>query len=108
ALLDVWRWAARCLLNRARTSELLLSQTAAVLAGRPLVGQEAEHAQALLAEQRALRAETDVLYATMIRPIRKGEMVAYMFEPVERALAGLAQSEGATGSARGSRERSLE
>lgn len=84
-LIDLWLLAARNLINRAAAADLLLSarmaQGEAVAPGR---------VAAVLLDMRRLRLETDRMYAGMIRLPRREQMVAYLFEAVERAVGDLA------------------
>ena len=88
--LEVWDLAARNLINRASVSRLLLAHADEVIETRALYGAPRDQAACLLGEHRALRQETDELYARMIRPSRRAEMIEYMYGVVERALEGLA------------------
>lgn len=84
--LAIWELAARNLVNRAEVSELLLLSYSDGF-------DHAEHrdqARDILGRMRALRAEYETLYTTMIRPTRRALMISYMFDSVETELARLA------------------
>jgi hypothetical protein len=89
-LLKFWKLAARNLANRAEVSAFLLAHADEVIAGAVLDTQELQRARIHLARLRALRRETDELYARMIQPHRRALMIGYMFGAVEQALIGLA------------------
>ncbi len=89
-ILAVWQWAGRNLLHRAAAAAMLLEQAESVLSAHPLSGAEAAAAGDLLCGMRTLRSETEELLAPMIRPTRRAQMVAYMYEAIEDALAALA------------------
>ncbi len=89
-ILDLWKLAARNLINRAEASAFLLEHADAVVEGRAVSGSAGDAARRILHDLRALRHETDELYQRMIRPTRKGEMIGYLYGVVEAALARLA------------------
>jgi len=89
-ILDLWKLAARNLINRAEASAFLLEHADAVVEGRAASGSAGRAARRILHDLRALRRETDELYQTMIRPTRKDEMIGYMYGAVEAALTRLA------------------
>jgi hypothetical protein len=81
AMLVWWRLAARNLVNRARASRWLISRA---------LNRDADpaEAQAILTELRALRRETNAMYAPMIKPSRLAEYLHWLYDAVETALAG--------------------
>jgi hypothetical protein len=85
-ILEIWKLAARNLVNRAECSELLLAKRAGLLDDRIAQAK----ARQLLKELRTLRAETDALYQPMIRDERRALMLYYVFDSVDRALRKLA------------------
>lgn len=88
--LAVWDLAARNLINRAEAACFLMEHSDELAAGAALSGSDAPRAAQLLDGLRALRAETDRFYASIIKPSRRAEYMAWMFGAVEHALATLA------------------
>lgn len=84
--LALWELAARTLLNRAEATECLLLSR---IEGFDPAEQRGR-AQAVLEQMRLLRAEYEKVYEPMIRPARRTQMIGYMFDSVETALAELA------------------
>ena len=87
---EMWQLAARNLINRAQASILLLAHAEEVIGGKALSDPYSGTARDVLLEMRALREETDRLYRTMIRPVRRRRMISYMYDAVEKAIARLA------------------
>ena len=77
--LAFWLFAARNLINRAECSLALLCAAAG----------EKPRVFDLLSEMRILRDETDELYAPIIKPARRREMIEWIFASMESALAAL-------------------
>ena len=88
--LAAWDLAARNLVSRSDVTAFLLERVDEVIEQRSLRGTARDKALNLLANQRALRDETAAQYATMVGQSRGNLMIGYMFDAVERALAGLA------------------
>jgi len=80
--LAFWIIAARNLVNRAEVSLALLAAAA---------GETPKNAADLRAELRILRAETDGLYAPIIKPARRKEMMDWMYASVDSALQAVAK-----------------
>ena len=76
-ILAVWKLASRNLINRAECSLALLHGA---------MGEKTD-ASEILAEMRRLRDETDKLYASIIKPARRGEMMGWIYASMESALA---------------------
>jgi hypothetical protein len=91
-LLNVWKLAARNLMNRAEVSQFLLEHADAVIEGRGLQSAAAQRARILLGRMRALRAETDSLYEPMVRPARRSLMMHFLFDAIDTALSALSGS----------------
>jgi len=89
-LLKFWKLAARNLANRAEVSAYLLAHAENLIRGAALDAQDMQRARIHLARVRALRRDTDELYAKMVRPHRRALMIGYMFGAVEQALIALA------------------
>ena len=79
-LIGCWLLAAENLVNRARAAVLLL----AAAEGRK------GDAAGVLADMRGLQERTEALYEPIIKPARRREMMAWMFETVESALSEVA------------------
>jgi hypothetical protein len=90
--LDSWMLAARNLINRAEASKLLLT----VRTGRGGPAAKAEAAR-ILTELRSLRRETETAVATKIKPSRTAEIMSWMFDSMEAALAPVAGADAAAG-----------
>ncbi len=52
---------------------------------------EKAHARAILSEMRELKEQTRAAYAAIHRPTRCAEIIAWMFDSVEHALAVVAE-----------------
>jgi len=87
--LAVWELAARNLINRAQAACFLMERAEHVIRGRPLPDAEAADGTRILADLRALREETATLYEPIIKPTRRAEYLAWMFDSVEQTLATL-------------------
>jgi hypothetical protein len=72
-----WDLAARNLVNRAETA--ILSMTSAK-------GQPEGDAKRILTEMRQLRKETETLYRRVQRPTRRREMIAWIYDSMDKAL----------------------
>jgi len=79
-LINRWRLAAQNLVNRARAAAALLEAAE---------GRKAD-AAGILADLRDLRRRTEAMYEPIIKPSRRREMTAWMFDSVEAALGELA------------------
>ena len=80
--IEAWILAARNLINRAEASKVLLTPRAR--AGGPAVKAEAAR---ILVELRALRRETETAVAAKIKPSRTAEIMGWMYDSMEAALA---------------------
>jgi hypothetical protein len=87
--LEAWILAGRNLVNRAEASRVLLRDRM----GRdgPGLGSEAPR---VLEELRALRRETEAAVAVTIKPARTAEILGWIFDSVESALARTAGRSG--------------
>ncbi len=85
-LLAMWNLAARNLCNRARASALLLDCRSEGVAQLAPTDRRRREAAEILAEMRTLRSETERLYLAMQKPMRTGEIMAWMYDSVANAL----------------------
>ncbi len=90
-VLEAWRLAARNLVNRAAASAILLERVEEIELGTPLHPDEKTHAAAILAEMRELKEQTRAAYAAIHRPTRCAEIISWMFDSVEHALAAVVE-----------------
>jgi hypothetical protein len=90
--LDLWHLAACNLIGRAEASILLLEGEDAIRNGTPPPPEARREAEELLETLRGLKDETREFYAGAQRPTRTDETIAWMFAPVEQALAELASA----------------
>ncbi len=86
-LLEAWRLAARNLVNRAAASAILLERVEELEMSVPMHPDERAHARAILSEMRELKEQTRAAYSAIHRPTRCAEIIAWMFDSVEHALA---------------------
>jgi len=84
-LIDLWVLAAKNLINRAEVSCLLLENPVA----DGLDEKGGEKLQGLLREMDGLRHATDTFYASVVKPCRRAEMMAWMFDALAGELQGL-------------------
>jgi hypothetical protein len=83
--LGAWILAARNLVNRSEASRLLLEARAGKAGA-----ETADAARRVLARLRTLRTETEAAVAERIKPSRTAEIMSWMYDSLEAALAGLA------------------
>lgn len=93
-LIGLWDLAARNLCNRARASALLLDCKSENITQLALTDPRRQEAASILAEMRALRSETERLYLTMQKPMRTGEIMAWVYDSVDNALRARLGQEG--------------
>ena len=84
--LNHWNLAARNLINRARAGAYLLKQKLADTYGIPPDAISAESGNQILTEVRELRHETSRMYDSILKPIRRKEVLSWIYDSLEHAL----------------------
>jgi hypothetical protein len=84
--LKLWDLAARNLINRAEVCIFILEHEKARVERRQDNAPHRETGRAILEELRTLRAETEAMYETSIKPMRRAQMVGWIYDPVDRKM----------------------